>query len=395
MRLYKKIVLIGLFANAVVFSQTVFHQPSFGINSDSLTEGTKKLTKEASYVGDFVSNLSGGNKKGTAYLGMANLKIGFETGSIGLWKNGEFFINGAATHGATPSQNLFGDFQVASNIEAGNHIYIHELWYKHHFGPTELTVGLQDLNAEFLTSDFAGNFVNSSFGIPSLIAENVPVPIFPLTALGITGKFDVSDKLVFKTALFDGLPEGFENNQYNLNWQLSDRNGVLFFSEFQLTTNFDELPGTIKAGTYFHSHLSEMNEETGLPETIFDKNYGFYVIADQTLWQKSDNTKVGFFAQAAVSPGNINLHNYYFGGGLSCSGLSGEQCDDALGVAFAHAGLNDKNLKSETVIELFYRTTLTENIYIQPDVQYIINPAGSGKNLNNALAAFIRFGIDF
>ncbi len=390
-----KIFTVIMMCNCNMFSQSAFPVTGAGINSDSLVIGSTKLNKEASYIGDFVGNISGGNKRGTAYLGMANLKIGFETGNIGLWNNGEFFINGAGTHGATPSEKLFGDFQVASNIEAGNHIYIQELWYKHNFGSTQLTLGLQDLNAEFLANDYAAKFINSSFGIPSIIAENIPVPIFPLTALGVTGKFRLSDALEFKAALFDGLPEGFENNQYNLNWQLSSGNGVLMFSEFQLATNFYNMPGTIKAGTYFHTHLSEMNEETGLPETVFDRNYGFYIIADQTFWGKSDNSNVGFFVQMAVSPGTINLHNYYIGGGFSCSGISGNECENELGIAFAHAGLNNSNLKSETAIEIFYRTTLAENLFIQPDFQYIINPAGSGKNLDNALAAFIRFGINF
>lgn len=378
-----------------VFSQSAFPVPGVGVNSDSLITGSAKLNKEASYIGDFVGNFSGGNRRGTAYLGIANLKIGFETNSIGLWKNGEFYINGAGTHGATPSESLLGDFQGASNIEAGNHIYIHELWYKHSFGTTQITIGLQDLNAEFISSGFAGNFINSSFGIPSLIAENVSAPIFPLTALGITGKFEFSEQLVFEAALFDGLPESFENNKYNLNWELNRKDGVLIVSEFQYATEYDDLPGTIKIGGYFHSHLSELNEETGLAETVFSKNYGFYVVADQTFWRKSDNTMLGFFAQAAVSPGNINLHNYYVGGGISCFGIFGQQCDDALGIAFAHAGLNDNKLKSETVIELFYRTILTENLFIQPDFQYIINPAGSGRNLDNALAVFFRFGINF
>lgn len=395
MWLYIKGALVFIVFNLELFAQSAFPKSSSGIGSDSLYSNGAKLTKEASYIGDFVGNLSGGNKQGTAYLGMANLKLGFETKNIGLWENGEFLINGASTHGATPSENLFGDFQVASNIEAGNHIYIHELWYRHNFGSTQLTLGLQDLCAEFVTSDFAGNFINSSFGIPSLIAENVPVPIFPLTALGITGKFKISNELEFKTALFDGLPEGFEDNQYNLNWQLNSRNGVLIFSELQLTTDFTNLPGIIKAGGYYHSHLREVNEETGLPETVFKNNYGFYIIADQTFWQKSDNTKLGFFAQVAVSPGSINLHNYYIGGGISCSGISGQQCENSIGLAFAHAGLSDTRLKSETVIELFYRTTVTENLFVQPDFQYIINPAGSGKNLENTIAAFIRFGINF
>lgn len=364
-------------------------------DTSSLLNKVNLFTTEASYIGDFVGNFIGGKKRGTTYLGMGNIKIGFETKNIGLWDGGQFLINGASTHGRTPSGELFGDFQTASNIEAGNHTYLHEFWYKHSFDNAEFTIGLQDLNVEFVKNEYAASFINSSFGIPSLISNNIPVPIFPLTALGITGKFQLNETLIFQAALFDGLPEDFESNQYNLNWELSSRNGFLMFTEFQLSTQINNLPGTIKAGGYFHSHLTETQEETDHAEAAFNENYGFYLIADQTVWQKSDNTKLGFFTQLAVSPGNINRHNYYIGGGFIYSGIFSQSGNDVLGLAFAHAGLNNSYVNNETTIELFYKAVITENLFIQPDFQYIINPAGTENKLDNALAAFIRFEINF
>lgn len=85
----------------------------------------------------------GGIKTGTVYLGMANLKISFDTKGAKLWKGGQLFINGAVTHGKSPSELLVGDFQAVSNIDAGDHIYIHELWYKHQFKQFEIIFGLQ------------------------------------------------------------------------------------------------------------------------------------------------------------------------------------------------------------------------------------------------------------
>ena len=353
------------------------------------------FTQEASYTGDLVGNLTGGKKTGAVYLGIANIKIGFETKNIGLWECGEFFINGAATHGSMPSEKLFGDFQVASNIEAGNHTYLHELWYKHTFENVQIKFGLQDLNSEFVTNEYAGSFINSSFGIPSLISDNIPVPIFPLTALGISGKYHINEDITVQAALFDGLPESFENNQYNLNWNVSDNDGVLVFTELQFSASINNLPGTFKTGYYHHSHLRESNEKTGISETIFDNNYGFYAVVDQTIFEANDNCGLGLFAQLAVSPGNINMHNYYLGGGIHYQGLFDDNGEDSFGLAFANAGFNRDEMKNETTIEMFYKTTVTENLFLQPDIQYIINPAGSESKLNNALAVFMRFGINF
>ncbi|HEX3009230.1 MAG TPA: carbohydrate porin, partial [Bacteroidales bacterium] len=95
---------------------------------------TKPLNFEASYIGESFNNLSGGIKRGSTYEGMANLRISFDTDKARLWKGGQFYIHAANTHGGTPSCDLVGDFQVASNIEAGNHTYIQEFWFKQTVG---------------------------------------------------------------------------------------------------------------------------------------------------------------------------------------------------------------------------------------------------------------------
>ena len=46
----------------------------------------------------------------------------------------------------------------------------------------------------------------------------------------------------------------------------------------------------------------------------------------------------------------------------------------------------------ETVIEIFHRAGLTPWFTIQPDLQFIVNTGGSGRN---ALAAGVRFEILF
>jgi porin len=118
---------------------------------------------EAAYTEDFFGNMMGGIKTGTLYLGMANIKVSLDTKKAGLWNNGQIYINGASTHGRSPSKNLIGDFQIASNIDAGDHIFLQEFLYKHTFKNLEITLGLQDLNVEFVSLESGHLFLNSSF----------------------------------------------------------------------------------------------------------------------------------------------------------------------------------------------------------------------------------------
>ena len=384
----KKIVLLHLFVATFAFAkaQDIIDKP--------LIDTTKALSIEASYLGDLCSNAKGGIKTGVGYLGMANLRIGFSTESAKLWKGGNFFINGAATHGDTPSSKYIGDFQVASNIEAGNHIYLHEFWYKQTFSRFEFTVGLQDLNIDYIASENGGLFLNSSFGIPALISSNIPVPIFPLTNLGISTKVNVSDAFAFQAALFDGCPTDFTNNTYNTNWDVSSKDGAFVISELQFTSSFKKLAGTYKAGYYYHTgHVQQL--EDGSEQEVFEQNYGLYAIADQQIWQSgSEKKSMSLFGQFALSPKHINNLHYYFGGGLSFTGLI-NRIDNTIGLAIAHSRFHTPTVLNETAIELFYKIQITQNISIQPDFQYIINPMGYEQKLDNALVAIMRLGLNF
>lgn len=375
---------------ALLFIQIAFINPGFS-QKDSLNPKTETpFTFNASYIGDIVTNHSGGIKTGTGYLGLANFKIGFDPQKAGLWKNGYLFLNAANTHGGEPSANFVGDFQGVTNIEAGNLSFLYELWYKQTIQNVVIIVGLQDLNAQFASSQYGGSFVNSSFGIHASIADNITAPIFPLTALGLTLQWNISTKLLGQVAIFDGTPDNFESNPYNLNWKLSKNDGMTAISELQLTGSLIKgLKGTYKVGTYFHEHNSNSVSEV-------KNNYGFYFVGDQEVFVSKDDKKaLSVFTQIGLCPKDKNTNNRFISFGAVYRGLFRNRSLDELGTAFAYAGFSRKLVGNETAIELNYRLHVTDNIFIKPDLQYIINPAGTDNKLKNAFVSLLRFGINF
>jgi len=349
---------------------------------------------EGAYIGDMYANAAGGLKTGAGYMGMGNLKMGFDTEKARWWKGGSFFINGASIHGKSLSENYLGDLQVASNIDAGTHIYMHELWFKQAFEKFSFTIGLQDLNAEFIASENAGEFINSSFGVPSVVSINVPVPIFPLTGLGISAQWNINDRFTWQTTVFDGCQKSFEHNAHNLNWNFSKDDGLLVATEFHGNFDIKEKKGIYKLGGYYHSGLSEFDKNTQTKNTVFENNYGFYFIADQNIFER-EQRKLDLFAQIAVAPKSKNEQDYYIGLGANYFGIFSKKKNDALGFAVAHAGLHTTEHKHETALELYYKYQINDNIAIQPDVQYIINPSGSDEKLSNALVGILRLHIVF
>ena len=344
---------------------------------------------EASYIGDNVNNTTGGIRTGTSYLGMANITVGFNTETARLWKGGCFFVNVANTHGDEPSAGLIGDVQVVSNIEAGDHTFFQELWISQKIGKTEIIAGLQDLNAEFASSEYGALYLNSSFGILPIISNNFNASIFPLTTLGLTHKWDISEKYTWLNAIYDGSPTNFDYNPYNLKWQFNSGEGLLLISEIQRYINIRELPGIYKLGAYTHFHI----KGNITPYSPPNKLLGLYAYIDQGIWEQEDRS-AGVFVQLGYSPSEASTNNAYVGLGANYVGLLSKKGRDVIGLACAHVAFT-RNGYSETAIELTYKYLLTCHIFIQPDFQYIVNPSGTGGPLPNALTANFRFGFNF
>jgi len=374
MKKFSRLLVIGSFV--------IFAVDTVQAQVDSLQKESPFLF-EASYTGDLISNFIGGIKTGTTYLGLANVKAGFHSQSAGWWKGGEAFVNIGNTHGGQPSATLVGDFQGVSNIEAGNHIFLYEIWYKQRIGKIYITVGLQDLNMDFAVSENGGLFINSSFGIHSSIANNISSPIFPLTALGVNFKWNISKKNLWQMALFDGTPENFQMNTYNTEWRLNKDQGFMAITEYQLKKSLLKgKMGRFKFGAYYHQHNDTIEAE--------QKNGGFYFTGDQQI-----SNKLSLFSQIGLSPKSKNKHNHYYSLGLNCTGLINKRPEDKFGLAVAYAGIDGNDIGSEIAVELTYQLQLNKNIYLKPDIQYIINPAGTENKLDNSLVGFIRFGVEF
>jgi len=356
----------------------------------------KSFSFATSYFADGLSNLSGGIKKGTVYMGMVHIMLGFDTEKAGLWKGGNFYANLSNTHGGQASADLIGDFQTASNIEAGNLNYMQELYYKQSIANFKIFAGLLDMNQEFNVTDYGGLFLNSSSGIYPTISSNLPVPIFPLTALGTEFIIDFSDNFSYKIGFFDGLPDDFQNNNtYNMNWKLRKDDGYLAVSEFEFKNTSENKPGAYKMGVYFHNeHKIHTETEAGLISETHPSNFGLYLVANQTIIRTESGKDFGIFTQFGYAPKDKNPNWIYAGLGINCKALFNNRKDDIFGFAVNHAEISG-DIGSETALELTYKAQLTENIFIQPDFQYIINPAGTDVKLENATVAVVRLEISF
>ncbi len=345
----------------------------------------------ASWTGDMALSVKGGLKRGAAYLGMATVDAGLNTEKAGLWRNGTISVTAAHTHGSTPSSDLFGDAQVSSNIEAGNHIFLMELSISQRFGPVELKAGLQDLNAVFALSESGGLYLNSSFGINPVISGNIPAPVFPLTSPGLTVIWDVSEAGSIAAALFDGRPLPFEDNPYNTRWKLDRGDGMLAMIEYRHASTAGGLRGEYRLGFFSHNHIIDRIFNPDLPAMPGHSTHGGYAIADRQVWV-SGGREAGLFLQAAYTPSANSFIDLSGAAGVNIKGLIRGRVDDMAGLAVTSGRFAGEG-GTETAIELTYKAQISDSLFLQPDLQYILNPSGRESMTPHCLACFLRLGV--
>jgi porin len=353
---------------------------------------------ETSVTGDFYKTLDGGISNDYVYLGMEDVMLSFDLEKMGLWKGGEVFVQGLNTHGRLPSEELTGDMQVVSNIESGDYTGVYQYFLSQNIGDWTFLIGQHDLNSEFVGTEYGGTFVNSSFGVSPTISLNVPVSIYPIAALAFVAKYDFQEKYCFKLGVYDGDPGDSESNRYNLQPNISDQEGALIISEFERSLSFNGNPDKVKLGGYYHTN--KFIDYTDTLEKV-DGNFGLYSIIDFVLWSSfaKPDRYFGLFAQGGLAPSNINQVNYYVGGGIHMNGILNTSKPDALGLAFAYANvskpyrkLNTDMTQGELVLELTYKLEFLDRYFLQPNIQYIMNP-GASSTIHDALVALMRFNI--
>ncbi|QDU56512.1 carbohydrate porin [Aeoliella mucimassa] len=269
--------------------------------------------------------------------------------------------------------------------------------------------GKQDGNADFCALDSAASFIGSSFGL----IPNVPLPTFPDPAMGAAVYLTPNDAWWIGAAVFDGCSNG-------RTWGWSDLGceGSLSIVEAIYRPAFasGSLPGGYHVGLWYHSG-EVSNIGTGEPHA---GNYGLFTAGEQLLWKEHDSPEddqgLALFGQFGWAPEEYNDVTQYYGGGLLYKGLFKGRDNDYVGFGIAHAcfstaltspliisrqtvyrgrthtflspmGSEDSDM-SETALEWFYLYEATPWLQLQPDLQYIVTPGGSGRD---ALVVGLRF----
>jgi porin len=363
---------------------------------------------------EVLGNPTGGRRQGVIYEGLTEASLGFDLGKLVGLTGGTINISALQVHGRGLSVNDVDNLNAVSSIEAARSTRLYELWYDLPLlgGKIDVKVGQIGIDQEFMVSQYSGALMNATaFGFPLLPTADLPSggPVYPLSAMGVRGRWFASEALTVLAGVFNGNPAGPGLGDP----QVRDASGTLFrvsdgalvIAEAQYAINGGDhptgLPGTYKLGAWYETN-STFNEQfggAGQPlasighAKALREDYSVYVLADQLVFRRPGTTDqgLGVFARVMEAPGDRNLISFFADAGATFKGLIPGRSSDtaAVGVGIGRVSSAGRHLNaaagvpirsSETVVELTYQVQAAPWWLLQPDVQYVLNPGGGILN---------------
>ncbi|MCJ2051720.1 carbohydrate porin [Methylobacterium sp. J-070] len=405
-------------------------------------------------IADILGDTNGGTRRTATVVGRIDMQMDVDLDRLAGWKGLAFRAEAYQINGAGLTRAAVNDLAVVSELEALPSTRLYELWVEQQFlgGQLAVKVGQIAADTEFLVSQTATLFINSTFGWPTIAGTNLPSggPAYPFGAPAVRVKYLPNPNLSFQVGLFDGDPAGPAQAWNDPDPQRRDRTGTNFrlsdppflIAEAAYAYNFEERdrsgqildePGTVTVGGWHHFgrfdslRIDSAGRSLADPSTTgvarrFRGNDGLYAIIDQTVFREpgEDDEGASVFVRAVGSPGDRNLVDLYVDAGIGYRGLLPTRSNDTAGVAVSYArisssargfdsdailatGLAMPRRRFEAQVEATYQAVLGPGVTVQPNLQYVFHPGGNipdprdptGQHIKNATIVGVRATLTY
>ncbi len=373
------------------------------------------------WIGEVMGNPRGGAAQGVTEDGVFNvaLDFGLERMSGGAVNDLTIHANALYLYGPGVSPKYVGDFSNTSNIQGYNTIRLQELWLQKWFWEKRLSVKVGNIavDTEFFQSSSSSLFINSTFGTPDLIANNIDnAPVYPVASPGVRIQFLPTSQYYVMAGVYgmDLNSTPATDNHNGTHFAMNGSSGMLVMSEagylLNQSPNDRGLQGTYRLGSFVETanwnnwgSQAAFANGTGSLQSA-GTNFGIYGVMDQQIYAKDDSA-ISLFVCGGGAPSNVNFVNAYIDGGFNFTGFIPGRANDIAGLALAHAHVSGNFSDSqvlqgsapfteESVLEATYKVQVTPWWTIQPDFQYVMNPSGVVGS-PNAVVLGVRTSVAF
>ena len=354
----------------------------------------RALALEGSYVAD-VDVVADGPQKGTRFVDLLRIDATADLDRIAGWHGASVVLTFEAGTGAQPNL-LAGTLEGIDNAETSlNRPRLFQAYLQQQLGTATAKLGFVDLNSDFYATDSSSLLLAPPFGIGSELAASGPngPSIFPSTAPTISLKlapakdFYIQAAVVSAEARVIGDPGGPAPLL---------REGALLIGEAGWTGAFGaEGGGKLALGGWAYTKRQDDQRDLDpASDPVKRRAWGIYGLFEQPLGPKVTAFVRGGLSDADTTP---------FAGSLQAGvivkaivpGRPDSRLSAGVHAAFLASKFRDNIAYSgepqrpiEPGWELTYEDQLTPWLTVQPDVQFIRDPArvsGGGDALVFAL----------
>lgn len=306
-----------------------------------------------------------------------------------------------------------------------------------------LTGGWLQPQTYFIDQPLSKLFVNASFVTSKGLGANIPYSS-AFSSWGGLLKVKPSDLWYAQAGLFMSYPRATQTANHGLAFEGygpdESQNGLFAIGEMGVTPKLGaaKLPGKYAFGGYYYEE-----QHTSYYGANYGGRYGFYWQADQMVFREASPEPAAVAAKgptdgkavadgksfkevkAEAAPAKLseqglytftlltyapkydNALPFYFHTGLSYKGLIPGRDRDQTLVAFSYGQYSFNNIEAlqaegdpnqpnyTAVLETGYRVQLSDFVYFQPFLQYIIKPNGTDAKSANATVLGFSTGVVF
>jgi porin len=369
------------------------------------------------FVTDSLGNPSGGKDQGFTTANNVGLDLNFDLEKLCGFDSASFLLSMSYRFGGSLSANYIHNVFTVQQVFGGETFHLINIAYQQKLfdDRVELRLGRIAAGDDFLVSPYNYVFVQNGFdGNPVGIFFNSPgMTAYPNDTWGALVKVRPTARTYIMGGVYNGDPSIRDNSKHGVDFSMD---GPLFaIAEIAYQPN--SLPGdrgllgNYKAGFWYDNSLyTDFNTSA-----VNRGNWGFYGMFDQVLvrfGEPASHRGFGVAGSFLASPDqSISQMPYFFTAALVTRGIFLSRPRDiiGLGVVYGHFSNDLQNFQRraqqldptvgvqshETVVELTYRLALLKSaLYIQPDLQYVFRPGGTGR-ISDALVLGAQVAVNF
>lgn len=408
-----------------------------------LDDGGAELS--ASYTNNIAGNPTGGQSQGFTYTDNTSFGLELDFEKMLGWQGLTFTVSGLNRAGSSLSQDNIGNQFTVQQVYGGQTAMFYALVLEQNLLDDKINIkaGRFSTGDDFASSPIYWLYMNNGIdGNPQALPVNTQFSAYPWAVWAARVRVEPTPEINAMVGAYQVSNRVFNRDYHGLDWSMRGGDGVLLIGQVGWTPEFFKRPveksvpsdGKSAVATKARSEgksfkaISPETEMKGLPghywfgayyspwtfqdignagETVTN-SYGFYWHADQMVWQEAPGSDQGLTLWSAfvLSPQqNIAKLPFQANAGIVYKGLVPSRDNDysVLGFVYGKFSSDYAGAVSETgggypeyeiVLEAAYRVNFTQFAYIQPDLQWVINPGGTG-DIPNALVLGAQMGVTF